>query len=236
MPEEHNRIVTDLLSDLYFITERVAEKNLRDENRDVSRIYFVGNTMIDTLVIYEKEIEDSNIMGTLNLTKGKFVLVTMHRPGNVDNKAEFEKLLTLINHLSEKYIVVFPMHPKTAKSAQKFGLYEKMCQKKDLICTEPMNYFSFQKLIKNCAFVVTDSGGIQEETTFRGKPCLTLRPNTERPVTVEKGTNTLLGFDVDLVKTYISQIEDGSYKKGTIPELWDGKATERILKIIAGHS
>ncbi|MBA2611564.1 MAG: UDP-N-acetylglucosamine 2-epimerase (non-hydrolyzing) [Bacteroidetes bacterium] len=233
MPEEFNRIVTDELTDLFFITEPSGLEHLKNEKRDISKIHFVGNTMIDTMVAFENEIEASPVLKDLGINSAKFVLMTMHRPATVDNKAEFEKLIQLIEHVSINYMVVFAIHPRTIKNAKEFGLYDKITNNKNLICTEPLDYFAFQKLVKNCAFILTDSGGIQEESTFRQKPCLTLRPNTERPITVTEGSNTLLTFDIETVKSYIAKIEDGSYKKGKVPEMWDGKATERILKIIS---
>jgi UDP-N-acetylglucosamine 2-epimerase (non-hydrolysing) len=233
MPEEHNRIVTDDLTDLYFLTEPSGIKHLRDERRDETKIHFVGNTMIDTMVAFETEIEKSTVLNDLGIDQRKFVLMTMHRPATVDNKDEFEKLIQLIEYVSEKYKVVFAIHPRTIKNAKEFGLYDQITNNKNLICTEPLDYFAFQKLVKNCSFILTDSGGIQEESTFRQKPCLTLRPNTERPVTVTEGSNTLLSFDIETVKSYIKHIENGSYKKGNIPQFWDGKATQRILKVIS---
>lgn len=233
MPEEFNRIVTDELTDLYFITEPSGLEHLQKEGRDGSKIHFVGNTMIDTMVAYEKEIEASPVLSDLKINDCKFVLMTMHRPATVDNRTEFEKLIELIDHVSVNYKVVFAIHPRTIKNAKEFGLHDKIANNKNLICTEPLDYFAFQKLVKNCAFILTDSGGIQEESTFRQKPCLTLRPNTERPVTVTEGSNTLLSFDIETVKSYITKIENGSYKKGKVPQMWDGKATERILKIIS---
>ena len=157
----------------------------------------------------------------------------MHRPATVDMVSEFEKLIDLIKHVTQKYKIIFPVHPRTIKNAKQFNLYKEFEENKNLICTEPLVYFAFQKLVKHCKFILTDSGGIQEESTFRQKPCLTLRPNTERPITVDEGTNTLLPFDINLVKKHISEIENGTYKKGQIPKMWDGKATERILKIIS---
>lgn len=232
MPEEFNRIITDELSDLFFVTENSGIKHLKDEKRSEQFIHFVGNTMIDTMVAYDTEIEESPVLNNLQVKSGEFVLMTMHRPATVDNQKELGKLIDLINYVSQKYKVVFPIHPRTIKNAKEFGLYDQINNNKNLICTEPLDYFAFQKLIKECAFILTDSGGIQEESTFRQKPCLTLRPNTERPVTVEEGTNTLLTFDLAEVKAHIQLIENGQYKKGRIPEKWDGKATERILKIL----
>lgn len=232
MPEEFNRLVADELSDLFFVTEPSGLKHLQNEGKNQNAIHYVGNTMIDTMVAFEKEIEASQILNDLKIHQEKFVLMTMHRPATVDNKTELEKLILLIEYITKKYKVVFPIHPRTIKNAKEFNLYERITSNTNLICTEPLDYFAFQKLIKHCSFILTDSGGIQEESTFRQKPCLTLRPNTERPVTVDEGTNTLLRFDLELVKKHISEIEIGVYKKGSIPRLWDGKATERILRVI----
>lgn len=232
MPEEINRIVTDELSDFYFVTEPSGLQHLTNENRKKDSIHYVGNTMIDTMVAFEKEIDASPILKDLNLVSSKFILMTMHRPATVDHKEELSKLIHLINIVSKKYKVVFPIHPRTIKNAKDFGLYEHLSNNPQLINTEPLDYFAFQKLVKECSFIITDSGGIQEESTFRQKPCLTIRPNTERPVTVDEGTNTLLTFDLEVLQKYIAQIEEGTYKKGNVPHLWDGKATERILEIL----
>lgn len=233
MPEEFNRLLTDELSDIFFVTEPSGLKHLKDEGKNQQAIHYVGNTMIDTMVAFEQEIDASSILNDLNINQQKFVLMTMHRPATVDNKTELEKLISLIEFITTNYKVIFPIHPRTIKNAKEFNLYERIISNSNLICTEPLDYFAFQKLIKECSFILTDSGGIQEESTFRQKPCLTLRPNTERPVTVDEGTNTLLPFDLDIVKKHITEIESGAYKKGSIPKRWDGKATERILKILS---
>lgn len=233
MPEEINRIITDELCDYYFVTEPSGMTHLQREGKDTTKIHFVGNTMIDTMVAFENEIESSKIIDELKLASAPFVLMTMHRPATVDNKEELLKLIELIEFVSNNYYVVFPIHPRTIKNAKEFKLYERLTSNKKLISTEPLDYFSFQKLVKHCSFIITDSGGIQEESTFRQKPCLTIRPNTERPVTVDEGSNTLLNFDLELLKTYIHQIENAKYKRGFIPHLWDGKATERILEILS---
>lgn len=233
MPEEFNRLIADELSDVFFVTEPSGLNHLKSEGKNLNDIHYVGNTMIDTMVAFEKEIEASSVLNELNIVKDKFVLMTMHRPATVDNKNELEKLISLIEYITINYKVVFPIHPRTIKNAKEFNLYERITSNSNLICTDPLDYFAFQKLIKECAFILTDSGGIQEESTFRQKPCLTLRPNTERPVTVDEGTNTLLPFDLELVKKHIAEIENGTYKKGLIPQWWDGKATERILKVLS---
>jgi len=185
------------------------------------------------MVAFENQIQASSIITELGLEKDKFVLMTIHRPSNVDSKVGLSKLLELLNYLEGKLKVVFPIHPRTEQRIKDFGLSEQFDQLNSLIRTEPMNYFDFQKLIAGCKCVLTDSGGIQEETTFRQKSCLTLRNNTERPITVALGTNTLVPFDVNVIKTHLDSILDGSYKTGEIPPLWDGKATERILDAIA---
>jgi UDP-N-acetylglucosamine 2-epimerase (non-hydrolysing) len=153
----------------------------------------------------------------------------------VDLKEGLEKLTELFALLAKKYKVVFPIHPRTVNNLKNFGLYEKFSQLRNLVVTEPLDYFAFQNLIGHCKFIITDSGGIQEESTFVQVPCLTLRNNTERPVTCTIGTNTLIPFEIAEIEKYISQIENGSYKKGRIPDLWDGHATERILEVLSKH-
>ena len=231
MPEEINRILTDEISDYYFVTEESGLNHLKEEKKH-GKTFFVGNTMIDTMVAFENEIQQSSIMHTLQLEPQRFVLMTIHRPALVDVKEEVEKLLSLIQHLAKNYKIVFPIHPRTVNNLKKFNLYDAFMQINNLILGEPMDYFAFQNLIANCKFIITDSGGIQEESTFRKIPCLTLRPNTERPVTITTGTNKLIEFDLVAIKREISSIEDNSYKKGEIPPLWDGKATDRIMQVI----
>ena len=233
MPEEHNRILTDKLANIFFVTEQTGYDNLIKEGVAQDKIVFVGNTMIDTMVAFDKEIDNSDVLKQYALTKDDFVLMTMHRPATVDNYEEMHRLYNLIEHLTIRYKVFFPIHPRTLKRMEEFGLKDKFVSNAKIILAEPLDYFAFQKLVKECKFIITDSGGIQEESTFLGKPCLTLRPNTERPVTITEGTNTLVPFDLEVIKDYISQIESGVYKKGQVPKLWDGKSTDRILKFIA---
>lgn len=230
MPEEVNRIITDQLSDFYFVTEKSGLANIANEKLP-GQAWLVGNTMIDTLVVYDKQIVASTIVPDLNI-KGDFVLMTIHRPSNVDSKEGLLKLIDLLKYLDKTLAVVFPVHPRTVTRLKHFGLYDDIKNIKNLVTTEPLGYFEFQKLIRECRFVLTDSGGIQEETTFRQKPCLTLRNNTERPITTEIGTNTLVTFDVGILKQYINDILKDNYKIGQIPKLWDGKATERIVEIL----
>lgn len=233
MPEESNRIVTDQLSQFFFVTEPSGLKHLSEEGVSKESIFFVGNTMIDTLVAFQTQIEESSIIKDLDLLDKPFVLMTMHRPATVDTKEGLEKLIRLIQDITKHYTIVFPIHPRTLKKIEEFGFKNLISDNKNLKLTEPLDYFAFQKLIKYSKFILTDSGGIQEESTFVKVPCLTLRPNTERPVTITEGTNTLVPFDLSIIKKHITEIENNTYKTGNIPELWDGKSTQRILTIIS---
>lgn len=232
MPEEINRLLTDEISDFFFVTEQSGMKHLLEEGKSDAQLHFVGNTMIDTMVAFEDKIQASNVTEDLKLEAGKFILMTIHRPATVDSADELKKLLNLLEDVSGKYKIVFPIHPRTINNLKKFELYGRFNAISNIVITEPLDYFAFQKLIFDCAFILTDSGGIQEESTFRLKPCITLRPNTERPSTVELGTNTLLPFDINLIKQTIASIENGSYKKGSVPPMWDGKSTSRIVKLL----
>jgi UDP-N-acetylglucosamine 2-epimerase (non-hydrolysing) len=232
MPEEINRILTDEISDYLFITEESGMRNLNGNGKTEDQLFFVGNTMIDTMVAFDDKISQSPVLEKLGLTKGRFVLMTMHRPATVDHQPELLKLIQLIEEITRTEKLVFPIHPRTVNKLKQFDLHDRLAQNTNVLLTEPMDYFAFQKLIASCKFILTDSGGIQEESTFRRVPCLTLRPNTERPSTIQVGTNTLVPFDLDEIKRMICSIKEGRYKKGSIPDKWDGKATYRILKTI----
>ncbi len=229
MPEEINRIITDRITDHYFITEQSGWDHLISEGQSEGNMHFVGNTMIDTIVAFDEEIEQSDVLSKYVLEPRDYVLMTMHRPATVDNPEELEKLLGLMEMVTQNLSLVFPIHPRTVKNIQKFGLQDRLDAIERLVLTEPMDYFSFQKLIKYSRFILTDSGGIHEESTFRQVPCLTLRPNTERPSTITLGTNELVTFDLDVLKGKIQNILEGKEKKGEIPPMWDGGATERIV-------
>jgi UDP-N-acetylglucosamine 2-epimerase (non-hydrolysing) len=231
MPEEINRILTDEITDYFFVTEESGQKHLLEEGKEEERIHFVGNTMIDTMIAFDEQIEHADAVKELAI-KDDFALVTIHRPATVDNKKGLQKMIELIHAVTKNYAVIFPIHPRTVKRLNDFNLMESFQSEPGLMLTEPMDYFSFQKLIRECRVVLTDSGGIQEEATFRKVPCLTLRPNTERPSTIEIGSNTLMPFNVEAIKEKIEEIEAGNYKEGAIPPLWDGKSTERIVNII----
>ena len=232
MPEEFNRIVTDNLSSLFFVTEPSGKENLLREGKEADQIFEVGNTMIDTLVAFESELDKNTILEKLNLLPQQYILITMHRPVNVDSKQQLEKLASLFNVVGKKYKLVFPIHPRTRNHIHEFGLDAMFSNNKNLLLLEPLDYFAFQKLVKHCKLVLTDSGGIQEETTYRQIPCLTLRPNTERPITVEQGSNELIEYDEALIIKKIEAIENGTFKKGNVPPLWDGHASERIARVM----
>jgi UDP-N-acetylglucosamine 2-epimerase (non-hydrolysing) len=233
MPEEHNRILTDQLTDHFFITEQSGLDNLRKEGRPEAALHFVGNTMIDTLVAFEPQVQASPVLQQLGLGDGAHVLMTIHRPATVDVPERLSELLDLIADVcASGRKVVFPIHPRTVKNIEAFGLKAKVDAIQGLVLTEPLDYFAFQKLVATCAFILTDSGGIQEESTFRRVPCLTLRPNTERPSTVTLGSNELVPLDMAAVRAAINRIENGTFKKGEVPPLWDGHATERIVEVL----
>ncbi|HYG53282.1 MAG TPA: UDP-N-acetylglucosamine 2-epimerase (non-hydrolyzing) [Flavobacteriales bacterium] len=233
MPEEINRILTDKISSFFFVTEPSGIHNLKQEGI-TNNVFMVGNTMIDTMLAFEKDIQGVDLQKAVSLSAANnIVLMTIHRPSNVDSEKGLKKLVALIQALAAKYQVVFPVHPRTRKNMESSGLLNGLEKNRNLVLCEPLDYFTFQKLITVASFVITDSGGIQEETTFRKVPCITLRNNTERPVTVEIGTNVLAHFDNEEIFRIIAEIESGAFKKGNVPDLWDGKATNRILKILS---
>lgn len=230
MPEEINRILTDRISDLFFVTEQSGYDNLVKEGAPIENIHFVGNTMIDTLVAFDNEIKQNEILSKLNVTAGSYVLVTIHRPSNVDEPEQLKFVIKLLTDISERYPVIFPVHPRTIKQLEKMGLIDLLRDNDRIVSTDPLDYLAFQNLILHAKLVLTDSGGIQEETTFRRVPCLTLRENTERPITITEGTNQLLQFNAESILNAIDQIDQ---VKGNIPKFWDGKATRRILEVIS---
>ncbi len=232
MPEEINRLITDLVADHFFVTEQSGLDNLLASGKLPEQIHFVGNTMIDTLVAFDSIIQQNDILEKLNLVNKSFVLMTMHRPSNVDTKERLLVLLDIINRVSENNHLVLPIHHRTKNSLIKHNLFHLLENNPKVIISEALDYLAFQKLIAACNYVLTDSGGIQEETTYRQVPCLTLRENTERPSTVTLGTNELVEYNYEAVAEKINEIESGNYKKGTIPPLWDGKATQRIVKVL----
>jgi UDP-N-acetylglucosamine 2-epimerase (non-hydrolysing) len=221
MPEEINRLVTDVLADLLFTTSRDADDNLKREGVAPEKVHFVGNVMIDTLL---KQLKKASALGRRN---GKYVLVTLHRPSNVDDPAVFSGILEALRTIAKEVEVIFPIHPRSAKRIADFGFNTDGIQ-----MTSPYGYLEFLNLTSQAEVVLTDSGGLQEETTILGVPCLTLRHNTERPVTITHGTNILTGPDRDRILEGFRKIRDGHWKKLGPPELWDGKAAARIVKVL----
>lgn len=232
MPEEINRLLTDAISEYLFVTEPIAVENLLREGIDEEKIFLVGNIMIDSISRYGEKAGRSGILKKLDLKPHRFVLVTLHRPGNVDEKGNAAKILTMFEKIGNEAPIIFPIHPRTRKMLDEFGLAARARSIKNLKLLDPLGYLDFLCLMNQAQLVLTDSGGIQEETTYLGIPCLTLRENTERPITVEIGTNQLCGLDVDLIVRRCHEIIGGKTKAGKIPDLWDGKTAGRIASII----
>jgi len=230
MPEEINRIVTDSLADILWTPSPDADQNLKNEGVDKNKIKMVGNIMIDSFEFLRDKIEKENTLAQFDLKPKEFVLVTLHRPSNVDERLKLEKIFELLIETSETYNVLFPMHPRTKKRVKEFGLSEMFNGHKQLITLEPLNYIRFMNLVLNSKLLITDSGGIQEETTYLGIPCLTLRENTERPITISQGTNRLV--NLSNINFHIEDILKGNNKIGSIPELWDGQTASRVVNDI----
>jgi UDP-N-acetylglucosamine 2-epimerase (non-hydrolysing) len=224
MPEEINRMVTDAISNWFFTTSETANRNLRTSGVSEDRIFFVGNTMIDTLLANWDRLRRPAFWEEFGLATASYFVLTLHRPANVDGTAELANLLKAILAGTRGMPVVFPVHPRTAKTLQSLGPLPG-----NLRLVEPQPYLEFNYLMKHSKAVITDSGGITEETTVMGVPCMTLRNNTERPETVVLGTNELLGTDPAALKPALDRLFAGMWKKGSIPELWDGKAGHRIV-------
>ena len=225
MPEEINRLVTDSITNYFFTTSEVANNNLTNSGIESSRIFFVGNTMIDTLLKQSSRLKKPQIFTDADLKNGEYLILTLHRPANVDSENNLEELLNEIISNSNNLPIIFPVHPRTRKQLNGLSMNHS-----NLILTDPLGYLEFNYLVKNAKAVITDSGGITEETTVMGIPCMTLRNSTERPETCTIGTNELLGTDPKVIKPALEKLFSGNWKKGGIPELWDGKTSERIVK------
>jgi UDP-N-acetylglucosamine 2-epimerase (non-hydrolysing) len=224
MPEEINRVVTDSITNWFFTTSETANDNLRKAGVADDRIFFVGNTMIDTLLKNVPRLRPPVCWHTLKLEPGQFFVVTLHRPANVDGEQQLLRLLHAIADGTEGVPVVFPVHPRTAKNLREAG--NKL---PSMHYVDPLGYLEFNYLVKHAKGVITDSGGITEETTVLGVPCLTLRDNTERPETITIGTNELVGTDPSKLPPALARLMAGQWKKGAIPPLWDGKTAQRIV-------
>ena len=235
MPEEINRVLTDRISKYHFITEKSAYQNLINEGEHPDNIYFVGNTMIDSLVFAEKKVEQSKFLENNNLLKNDYIVVTLHRPSNVDNRESLEMFLDIFKYISQFKKIVFPVHPRTMKMMQEFDLLDKFESLKELQMIEPMNYIDFLNSMMNAYFVMTDSGGIQEETTYLDIPCITLRTTTERPITIEIGTNRLISPEKEMILFAVDGLFKHTPKRIAMPPLWDGKSGERIVDIISNN-
>lgn len=248
MPEEINRILTDALSDFLFITEKSAEENLLKEGVQREKIHFVGNTMVDTLLKHRHKAQSSTILARLGLEGGEekkrvrdYAIVTLHRPSNVDDQDTFFQIVEALSKVAKKIPAFFPVHPRTMNRIKEFGFesyfdfsaHEQVSQGPDsgIRCIEPLGYLDFLCLMSNARLMLTDSGGIQEETTVLGVPCITLRKNTERPVTITHGTNMLVGTDQEtIVRHALSQLDQSP--KPVKPGFWDGRAGERIIEVL----
>ena len=227
MPEEVNRLVTDALADLLFTTSRDADENLLREGVDRNKIHFVGNVMIDTLLKHREKAVTLDLPAKLGVKPHGYALVTLHRPSNVDDPAVFGQILEALKEIAATIPVIFPIHPRSAKRISEFGLNPGAVKTMD-----PFGYLEFLNLTSNARIVLTDSGGLQEETTILGVPCLTLRHNTERPVTISHGTNLMTGPDKVRILEASKRVLSGGWKPKGPPDLWDGRAAERIVKVI----
>jgi UDP-N-acetylglucosamine 2-epimerase (non-hydrolysing) len=227
MPEEINRLVTDSITNHFFTTSEVANANLRRSGVSDEAIHFVGNTMIDTLLSNMDRLRPPGFWRELGLESGRYFVMTLHRPANVDSGDTFQRMLDAISSGTRGEKVVFPVHPRTAKTIREGARVPG-----NILLVDPQPYLEFNFLVRHAKAVITDSGGITEETTVMGVPCMTLRNSTERPETVTIGTNELLGIDPAALKPALDRLFEGAWKRGAVPPLWDGKTSERIVAVL----
>jgi UDP-N-acetylglucosamine 2-epimerase (non-hydrolysing) len=233
MPEEINRVITDAIVDMLFVTEQSGMIHLAKEGVPDEKVFFVGHVMIDSLIYFREKASKETILRDIEVSPKDYILMTMHRPHNVDNKKGLKDIIQIIKNAAQHKKVVFAIHPRTSNNMEKFGLYEELEAIEGLKLLGPQGYLQFLKLMDNAALIITDSGGIQEETTYLQVPCMTFRDTTERPVTVELGTNFLMkDLNPETVRIQMEDILNGNAKQGVIPPLWDGKASERIANIL----
>ena len=230
MPEEINRRLTDAISDFCFTHSPEADRHLRREGVPRDRIHRVGNLMIDTLTRMRPAARRSPILNKLGVARGRFALLTLHRPSNVDREEDLRKFASLLEEIAGSIPIVFPVHPRTVRSARRHGVWNPPPPGLHLV--EPLGYLDFLKLQENARFVMTDSGGIQEESTVLGVPCLTLRENTERPVTLTQGTNRLAGTTPRSILSHVRRLLDGDRPPNRVPPLWDGRSAPRLLQVL----
>lgn len=234
MPEEINRLLTDAVSEMLFVTERSGLENLEKEGVASSRVHFVGNVMIDTLLRSRERAAKSQILEQLSLCEKNYAVVTLHRPSNVDHRESFCSILEALKQIAGDMPVVFPIHPRSRRNLENMGLAERVARSSGIRLVEPLGYLDFLRLTAGAAVVLTDSGGIQEETTILSVPCLTLRDNTERPVTISQGTNRLTGNTTQRIMTAYREVLADPPVSDSMPDLWDGHAAERIVRILTG--
>ena len=232
MPEELNRKLTDSISDYLFTTSRDANENLEREGISKEKIFFVGNVMIDTLLKNRSRIEAMQAPGRYGLTPRNYCLLTLHRPSNVDSLESFSGIMDALEKIQNSLPVLFPIHPRTQKQVEQFGLLERVGKMDGLKLVRPLGYLEFLSLMSQARVVMTDSGGIQEEATILNVPCITLRENTERPITVSQGTNELAGKSPERIVAAVERVLNGNRRDARHPELWDGHAAERIVAIL----
>jgi UDP-N-acetylglucosamine 2-epimerase (non-hydrolysing) len=232
MPEEINRIVTDSICDLYFTTDPEGNRNLAAMGAAPDSVHFAGNVMIDTLLRNRQSAEANPVLELLGLKSREYCLLTMHRPSNVDNRETLGRLIEAFEAVQARIPMVFPAHPRSVKMLESFGYLGRVRSWKGFRICEPLDYHAMLKMNAHARFVITDSGGLQEETTVLGIPCITIRENTERPVTVRVGSNELVGTETSAILDAVNRILGGRWKKGGIPEGWDGKASERIVAVL----
>ena len=234
MPEEINRVVTDAVSDLLFCTEQAAVENLAREGIDADRIFLVGNVMVDTLLGHRERAGASRVLETLGLAPRAYAVLTLHRPSNVDDRPVLAGILDALERVQAELPVVTPLHPRLRTALARSGLDRRLAAMDRLMPIDPLGYTDFLKLMDDARIVLTDSGGIQEETTILGVPCLTLRENTERPVTIEAGTNRLVGTDPEHIVAAFHEAVSGPRPSRT-PPLWDGRSADRVAAVLAGR-
>ena len=233
MPEEINRLVTDSISDLLFVSEPEGMENLRREGHPENQLHLLGNVMIDTLMWLLPKVKAHDGLARYDLEPRQYGVVTLHRPANVDAPETLSRLLDVLLETSRDLRMVFPIHPRTRARIERFGLADRLNAAKGIVQLPPLGYLDFLALTSQAKVVVSDSGGLQEESTALGIPCLTVRPNTERPITIEEGTSTLIGNDAVKLRRHLRDVLDDKYKRGQCPALWDGRAAERIANVLA---
>ncbi len=235
MPEEINRLLTDQVADLLFVSEPAGVDNLFREGVEKEKVFLVGNIMIDALIQFMERADSSSVLKKLGLNPGTYLVMTMHRAGNVDSQENLMQLVRLVHSISERAPIVFPLHPRTARNLKQFGLMDELQSCSNVKLTAPLGYLDFLFTVKHSLGILSDSGGVQSETTYLNVPCLTFREVTEQPVTVDMGTNTLVGLNSDQILLLVDDILNQKGKKARSIPLWDGQTAERITEVLLNH-